>query len=517
MILRKPYAFLIKYFKIIHIGLFLMFGYLLFKLREIYIFFQDYVRNDVYTYMENMASEYITPIMFVIAGLILISGIAIFYLMKEKEKPVVFYGFLIGYSFCLIISLIACYDFYVSLEFELYDRAIISIYRDIMGFVYYIVYFFLALSFVRGFGFDIKKFRFDKDLKVLNIKEEDSEEFEVGVNVDKENIVNALRKERRLMTYYLKENALTLSIILIIFLVISGTLIYQNIVTNYVVYNEQDSILANNLEYIVNQTYYTNKNKYNETLNASYLIVDFTVINQSINNNIIDLKKTRLKINNDYFYPVINRYDAFKDLGVGYQKDVLKSLTTNQYILVFKLEDSLKKRDKIILEVFDREEYKNNELKIYRQRIRLNPSQFEKNDYGIFQLNDEITLDKSLLKKGQIQILDYEIQERFIYEYEECREELCEKYKKVIQSKFNYPILKINWQLKELSLEELQTYMSIEYKIDNQLKTIDETDFNILYNDFENIFIEGTVDFAKASEIILKINIRESIYVIRLK
>ena len=81
MILRKPYAFLIKYFKLIHICLFILFGYLLFKLRDIYIFFKEYVKNDVYTYIENMASEYIGLPLFLIAIFVLISGIAIFYLM----------------------------------------------------------------------------------------------------------------------------------------------------------------------------------------------------------------------------------------------------------------------------------------------------------------------------------------------------------------------------------------------------------------------------------------------------
>ena len=35
MILRKPYAFLIKYFKIIHIVMFLVFGYFVFAINDI--------------------------------------------------------------------------------------------------------------------------------------------------------------------------------------------------------------------------------------------------------------------------------------------------------------------------------------------------------------------------------------------------------------------------------------------------------------------------------------------------
>ena len=207
MILRKPYAFLIRYFKIIHITLFIMFGYLFFKLRSIYIFFQDYVRTNVYTYVEGLAEQYIGPLMFVVVFFILASAIAIFYLMREKEKPVLFYRILIVYCVVLLISLIVYSNFYTSLEFETYDRFILSVYRDVIGIIYYLVYFFLGFTFVRGFGFDIKKFSFEKDLKLLNISESDSEEFELAVEVDKEKIVNTIRRERRLATYFFKENA----------------------------------------------------------------------------------------------------------------------------------------------------------------------------------------------------------------------------------------------------------------------------------------------------------------------
>ncbi len=43
MVIRKPYAFLIKYFKIIHIAIFITLIFLLFKLRNIYMFFKNYL------------------------------------------------------------------------------------------------------------------------------------------------------------------------------------------------------------------------------------------------------------------------------------------------------------------------------------------------------------------------------------------------------------------------------------------------------------------------------------------
>ena len=48
MVIRKPYAFLIKYFKIIHIVIFITLIFLLFKLRAIYIFFKNKYINFLY-------------------------------------------------------------------------------------------------------------------------------------------------------------------------------------------------------------------------------------------------------------------------------------------------------------------------------------------------------------------------------------------------------------------------------------------------------------------------------------
>ena len=43
MVLRRPYAFLIKYFKLIHIILFILFAYITFKANNIVTFFKDYI------------------------------------------------------------------------------------------------------------------------------------------------------------------------------------------------------------------------------------------------------------------------------------------------------------------------------------------------------------------------------------------------------------------------------------------------------------------------------------------
>ena len=169
MILRKPYAILIKYFKIIHILMFVSFGYLVFALRKIYVFFSSYIKTSNFTYFENMSSIYVPWFLFFIVIILLGLAIGILLLMNKKEKPVLFYKIMIGFCAFLLVFLIYFLFFFKSLDTTVYENLRIVANRDISLFAYIINFFFVGFTFIRGFGFDIKKFSFDKDKKELNL------------------------------------------------------------------------------------------------------------------------------------------------------------------------------------------------------------------------------------------------------------------------------------------------------------------------------------------------------------
>jgi len=66
MILRRPYAFLIKYFRLIHLVLFGLFGYVTYKANNILSFFKDYISNNGNFVIDS--SEYISYFIFVSRG-----------------------------------------------------------------------------------------------------------------------------------------------------------------------------------------------------------------------------------------------------------------------------------------------------------------------------------------------------------------------------------------------------------------------------------------------------------------
>ena len=77
MILRKPYAFLIKRFRLIHIVMSFMMVYLAYKTGEAVKYFNDYISSDVI--LKSQASNYFNTIMFVIVILIVAFSAVVYY------------------------------------------------------------------------------------------------------------------------------------------------------------------------------------------------------------------------------------------------------------------------------------------------------------------------------------------------------------------------------------------------------------------------------------------------------
>ena len=104
MILRKPYAFLIKNFKIIHLFISILMGYLLYKSYNIVTFFSESVTNNYTAIVSGqVAGLYINYFMYGAIILVLASLVAIYYLLSHKDKPRKFYMWSILYYILLFI------------------------------------------------------------------------------------------------------------------------------------------------------------------------------------------------------------------------------------------------------------------------------------------------------------------------------------------------------------------------------------------------------------------------------
>ena len=494
MILRKPYALLIKYFKVIHIVMFVLFSYLVFVLRKIYVFFADYVKSGSFTYVEGMNMNYVSPwsFVFVIAG-----AIAIFFLMRKKDKPLLFYKLTIIFTSILFIAFIYFSIFFKSLDSTLYEPLRIVINRDIILFLYIVNYMFVAISFIRGFGFDIKKFSFEKDKKELNLEETDSEEYEFTVNVDKEDIITYLNKQKREFKYYLKDNAkIFITVGSIAFVSLTAYFLYDRFVINKV-YKENQVIQMGDIKYTINNCYVSNINKYGDEISkdGTYLIVDFTIQNDG-DARYLDDQKFRVYADDNYYYLSKSACDMFNDIGTCYHNQKLNSKTTYNFIGVYKINKNYNNVHLELLKQKKKEEY------VYT-KVKVSLKEFYKKTNN-YSLNDPITIDDNTH-----QITSYKIYKKTTYKYEECTNNKCNTYEKFVKPEIGEYVLAVDiLNLKELSLDFLKNSIGVKYNDHyyngGKVKIIDTHD--------DTVYLSVSSDILRSSHIIFVINTREEEY-----
>ena len=451
MILRKPYAILIKYFKLIHIIMFIFFSYFVFAIRKIYLFFSEYIKTSNFTYFENMSKSYVPGILFFFAVIILALSIGIFLLMHKKEKPVLFYRVMIGYSIFLIAIFIYYIVFFKSLESTIYEPLRIVVNRDISLFAYITNFFFVAVTFIRGFGFDIKKFSFDKDKKELHLEESDSEEYELNVLVEKDDIKSFLNKNRREFSYYVKENKLILSIIGILILVSVVLYVYFNFFVINKIYVEGENIHGNNIIYRVNSSVITNTDKYGNEINSksNYLIINMNIINSAATGH-LDNEALRVNVDGEFYYPSVATCDLFSDLGNCYKNQEIKVNTDNNFIVIYKINKEYKT---IYLEIL-----KNGKEDYQYSKVKLNCKEYEV-DETEYNINDEFKILEYNTK-----IINFSVSDRAEYQYESCIDSKCSAYTRIVSPNVGEAVLTLEFDnLDKISDDFLDSAIGLKY------------------------------------------------------
>lgn len=340
MILRRPYAFLIKHFRLIHLILFAIFVFITYNANTILSFFKDYITNN--GNIEIISSNYINSFIYIAPIIIIGLSILIFYLMKYKDKPRLFY-------IILIIISILCTGIYTylylsikSLETTIVGARVIRLYRDISRVNFYVLFITCIPLLIRGLGFDIKKFNFTKDLKELNLNEEDSAEVEVSIDMSSNGLKRTGRKTIRELKYYYAENKFIINIILSIIIIILILIFPFN---KYVINRDlkEGEILGTNYFNIkVNNSYITSRKRI--TKNNSYVILKVSVIGK-INKYSLDLDDFVLESNNNTYIPSQKFYLYFTDIGIGYKNAVLDTDKYKDYIFIYNINNTDKDSD----------------------------------------------------------------------------------------------------------------------------------------------------------------------------
>ncbi len=527
VILKKPYAFLIKNFRIIHIILTFLIGYLIVRTYNLYSFFSRYVENVYSTLSDAIPSNYITIFMFLVSIIIITFSLAMYLLMHKKEKPKKLYVTLSIYYILYFISLIIYFVLFKSFETSQISIRNAMIYRDVTLIVMAPQLILLILSLIRAVGFDIKKFNFSKDLKELDISEEDNEEFEFVLGVDSYKYFRSLRRRIREFKYYVLENKFMFSILMSLTACIVLVLIVMNFTVYNRTYGKNQKINANNLTLEVNNSYLTNMS-YDGTKiadNKYFMIVNINFTNSSGQSTVLDLANYVLEVKNKKIYPTLSRNNYFVDFGAGYAKEKIEKDSSANYILIYEL-DKQDVAKKYNLKVIDSVEYKAGTMNSKHKNISLKPLEYVSiEETGNYKIGESIPMYDSILKNTSLLINSFEFQKKYTYKYEACVSTGCRDVTDVVTADVDKSktllILNGNLSLDKTSTfsQNLKTRLSffdafVQIRYDDKIGTVVNDTPNSLKDKY---ILQVDENVSKASKVDLLITVRNKRYVLNLK
>ena len=365
MVFRRPYAFLIKYFRLIHIILFILFAYITFKANSILTFFKDYINYK--GSMEIISSDYINVWIFIFSILIIGISIIIFFLMRYKKKPKLFYVITSIVSVISIILFLYLYGNIKVLESTSMAAREIRLLRDISRFNYWMLFIMCIPTLIRGLGFDIKKFNFNKDLQDLNLSKEDSEEIEISTNLSSDKILTTGRRGIRELKYYYAENKFFINIILGVVAVILILIFPFNKFVIHGTLSEKQMLSTRYFNFKVIDSYVSDRNRISR--DNAYVIVKFSTKGKISKYN-FKLDNFVLKSKDNDYIPSLKYYYYFLMILVqDIKREELATNKYNEYIFVYNI-NSEDKNSKFTLN------YLGNDRKIRPLQVLWNKSYF---------------------------------------------------------------------------------------------------------------------------------------------
>ena len=425
MILRKPYAFLIKKFKLIHLVLAVILGLIAYKTNDIYIFFRDYIKSS--SYLKIYVEPSITSVpwyMYIMVLLAMGILIAILVLMNRKQKPTKYYLIsVIFYALLIIIYVLAGSQMF-ALTQQQGSLKMVTLTRDLLRIFNYVQYIFVAIALLRAIGFNIKKFDFKNDLKEMNILEEDSEEFEVGIELDSNDYRTKLRRALRITKYIANENKILLIVIggaILIYLVV--TLILNVFVYNRM-YRENESIKIGNYTIKVLNSYETTKSYDSTDISEKGKYIYYVVETQIKNTSKKDAKFNRdavsLKAEEYTSYQTERKaFSYFTDIGTGYYEQVIKASATEKYLFVFKVDAEFKSNKKIF-RILKNVTTEDGETVYNYANIKIKPKNLDDvEEEASVSLNQNLSIKGDLVGNFNLNIETIEFVDKVEYTYTE--------------------------------------------------------------------------------------------------
>lgn len=518
MILRKPYKFFIKNFRIIHFILAIISGYLLIKTNAILTFFNEYLKSTETLVGSGTNNEYFSGIMIFLIIIMLLGTAIILIIMKIKNKPTLFY--VINMMLYIIAGTIYIYDSSImkTLEINAVDIRTIKLASDFTLICFLVQTLSTIILTIRAIGFNLNKFNFDKDLE-LEISENDNEEFEFDVNIDKNKLKRNFKKNIRNIRYAYSENKTISNIFIALFIVIIGIGLFLNYGIFNKVYQRGNTINTKEYTYSLVDSYLINKDYKGNIITDNYLVVAKIRIKNNTGKKLtFQTGRLQLHIGKTIYNPITTYKNEVIDLGETYNKKEIGE-EFEEYIITFEIPRRLINK-KMILSYLDLNDKKYN--------IKLNNKTFdEKLRNEKAKINEYIKLNDDIYKKIKFKISNYEIDNKIkaTYNFCETKDKCYESYEYIvpnISDNYNKTILKIesdidfkNQKIKNFNdlSDFIETYGKVKYKVNNKEKEMRVKEIHPTKSYKDGVYyFEVYEDIKNATNISIILNIRNKKY-----
>lgn len=513
MILRKPYAFLIKHFRKINLVLLLLTIYIFITTLTLQGYAGDYVNANT-NVVESILSL-LSPLYFFILILILLITLILLYLLKRKDKPIKTYSIVLIEYICVLILSIFLNNYFGDFLINGYDLATA---RNIRGFVLIFSipqYFVMLLLVIRTIGLDLNSFGFKHDQDLL-ANEEDREEVEVDVGFDQDKFKREVRRIFRAVKYFVQEHKIHVAIVSVIVLVILSLFIYRSYSLNKI-YSMRQNISSNNYTFNIQNSYITTKDYRGDVLNKgkSYVIIDLDITNELVATRDFDPEKFILYVDDDYYIPTVNYNQRFSDLGPVFEGQDLRAKETANYFLIYEI-ITPKDSSSFLLKYQD----VTNNSRLIRVKLQIKDiSQMILRDTKMSP--NEMSIPVNETETIKFSISKYEIGTTFPYTYEKCLLNNCPIYGDYTEPasgrKILYmPVNPINTTTKTL-LNNFVKYGKMRYVI-NQ-KTYSEALISHVTQNYKGNYlyldVSSKIEDATSIEIVFTIRNNQYVYVVK--
>lgn len=520
MIFRKPYAFLIKNFRKIHIVLLLLCAFIYYKTMQLTGFINEFMIYFSYDPYLEPITNYVSILFYITTIIIVIITITLIILLKRKNKPWKLY-------LVLAITYIAVFIIfgYTKSYFIKNDLSSTAVPRAIHDFLFISTipqYLSFLILFIRITGLDLNKFGFKNDKEFLELEQDDREEFEISVNIDKDVFKRVYKKTIRLIGYFYLEHKFVMNIIIAVTTIslIGYTYYYFGIAHKTI--KETKELNANNYIITINKSYYTNKDKKGNIIekDSSFVILNMTIINNGAQRKLEANNFHLVNGNNDITFSKNTYSNYFNDIGNNYSNRVFNKGEKRNFAMIFKVDKKLNKNNFVLYY----QQYKNSK-KTYLRKIKL-----KLEDVSIINSNtskkigEEINIKFPKGTEENFTFLDYALEDNSNYNIESCNsDDICSVITKILTANSNYKTLKINFISDNYEGQELidfsTNYGKIKY-IDNdniarEIEIKDALENKDYLGKYMYIKVPSKIENASSIEIIYTVRNQKYYYKIR--